>query len=103
MNTAAINKARSMLANKKGQLNNPLTAFIGLAITLVVVVFVIVFGIVMLDTLEDQVNDTTDAKSAAETGKQELISLLGWVGLVVLVFVMLILIGAILLIARSAS
>lgn len=98
-----LSQAKTMLGDKKGQLNNPLTAFIGLAIALVIVVFVIVFGVVMLDNLSSQVNDSADASSAADQGKSELLSLLGWVGLVILVFVMVILIGAILLIARQTQ
>lgn len=98
----SLSKKIKSKMGKRGQLNNPLTAFIGLSIALVIVVFIIVFGIVMLENLGDQVDNTSeDASNAVDDGKSELTGLMGWVGLVILVFVMVILIGAIMLIARQ--
>lgn len=91
---------KKLLGSRAAQMANPLKAFIGLAITLVIVVFVIVMGIVMTDKLSNQVNDSVEAQNAAEDGTSELSNLLGWVGLVILVFVMVILIGAILMIGN---
>lgn len=100
--TKALHGALASTRDKKA-MGNPLQVFIGISIALVIVVFIIVMGVVMTENLSGQVNDSAKAQQVATEGTQELEGLMGWVSIVILVMIMVVLIGAILLIANISG
>lgn len=100
----SLTEAQKTLAYaKQGMSGNPLQVFIGISIALVIVVFIVVMGVLMTENLADQVNDSAKAQDVADSGTTELQGLMGWVSIVVLVMIMVVLIGAILLIANISG